>query len=81
MAYPFLAVQLGLNYPQLNPIVCGGFTSSEQGTNTISCFYVDTEHLIRKLPVFWGDCCLSFCDQEYAHTLGEEVVQEIFECS
>lgn len=80
MAYRFLPVQLGLNYPQINPVVCGGFTSSEQGTNTICYFYVDAEHLIRKLPIFRGDCCLLFCDREYAHILGEEV-QEIFECS
>lgn len=38
MAYHFLAVQLGLNYPQKNPVVCGGFTSSEQGTNTVWFF-------------------------------------------
>lgn len=63
MAYHFLAVQLGLNYPQINPVVCGGFTSFEQGTNSICCFYADTEHLIRKLPIFRGDCWLLFCDQ------------------
>lgn len=64
MAYHTLAVQLGLNYPQINPVVCGGFTSSEKGTDTICCFYVDPEHLIRKFPIFWGDCCLLFCDQK-----------------
>lgn len=54
----------------------GFVTSSEQGTNSIHPFYADPEHLIRKLPVFLGDCCCLFCDQSYAHALQEKVYKK-----
>lgn len=59
----------------------GGLPHLSRAQIPFGFFYIDAEHLIRKLPIFQGDCCLLFCDQEYAHTLGEEVVREIFECS
>lgn len=37
---PFSCCTIGCKLSSKNPVVCGGFTSSEQGTNTICCFFL-----------------------------------------